>query len=280
MITERKKKVGLSLVGELQQCHVSLLTTWLGFFECKPTKSPTTAASTFTFLQTRSSPFPYRIPGLFLLSLSCVSQRQLLLWCRILDNKLIHLSFGAWHMGSTWEQELQHTENPPTYRCSLRCHGMQPVCHCPLGQSHPHNSRSHTHRATPALRSPDGIKQKKSWNGSCKDSSSQRCRSAKISHGYVGWRVLNLLGNRSTKTTLLVFPELELDFGKNEIRPQKVNNSSYLPPLFVCVDSVQNMLLPALKNKAANPQAVSTVGKGGLSYIWKQYESTVWKFSW
>lgn len=77
------------------------------------------------------------------------------------------------------------------------------------------------------------------------------------------------------KKTLLVFPVLELDFSKNEIRPQKVNNSLCLLPLFIWVDSVQNMLLPALKNKAANLQAVSTVGKGGLSYIWKQYESTV-----
>lgn len=73
----------------------------------------------------------------------------------------------------------------------------------------------------------------------------------------------------------MVFPDLDLDFGKNEIRPRKVKNIVYVLPLFICVDSVQNMLLPALKNKAANLQAVSTVGKGGLSYIWKQYESMV-----
>lgn len=41
-----------------------------GFFECKPTRSHTTAASTFTFLLTQSPPFPYRVPGLFLLTLA------------------------------------------------------------------------------------------------------------------------------------------------------------------------------------------------------------------
>lgn len=107
---KKKKKVGLSLVGELQQCHILLFTTWLGFFECKPTISPTTAASTFTFLQTQSSAFPYRVPGLFLLALNCVSQRQLLPWCRILDNKPSqHLSFSAWH--TTWAPTKNRSYN-------------------------------------------------------------------------------------------------------------------------------------------------------------------------
>lgn len=50
---------------------------------------------------------------------------------------------------------------------------------------------------------------------------------------------------------LLIFPRLEAgnNFSKNEIRPPKVNNNLDLLPLLICVDSVQNMLLPPLKTQ-------------------------------
>lgn len=53
------------------------------FCNCKPTRSHTTAAYIFTYLLTWSPPpFPNRIPGLFLLTLGSVCQRQLLPWWR------------------------------------------------------------------------------------------------------------------------------------------------------------------------------------------------------
>lgn len=96
----------------------------LGFFECKPTVSPRAAA--FTFLWTQSSLFPYR----FLLPLNCVSQRQPLLWCRILDNKPI-LPVSTCPLVPDTQDGLQLRTRahatPPTHRCSPRCRGMQPA---------------------------------------------------------------------------------------------------------------------------------------------------------
>lgn len=60
------------------------------------------------------------------------------------------------------------------------------------------------------------------------------------------------------------------DFSKDDIRTQNVSNSLNLLPLLLCVDSLQNMWFLALKENTANLHAASTVGKGGLTYIWKQ----------
>lgn len=85
------------------------------FFECKPTRSHTTAASTFTFLLTWSSPFPYRVPGLFFCILGCMCQRQLLLWCRTVSCQ------GCCVQSHLLAQQQSQWDNTAKYHAVLLC---------------------------------------------------------------------------------------------------------------------------------------------------------------